>query len=148
MKSCNEMRTEIWRDSGALDWLLAPILPYHTAPPKKASNSVSQARVLKCECPFDGDEYKDEYTTHCGCDKCDYPNGTPIEPKKVSENLSITHARELKIDDTVTVSELFELIDLPYRITKHAQLSIVPKSYPETFTTNFTLRLEWTGEVE
>jgi hypothetical protein len=116
---------------------------------KKASNSVSKPPVLKCECPFDGDEYKDEYTTHCGCDKCEYPNGTPIEPpKKVSENLSITHARELKIDDTVTVSDLFALIDLPYKVTRDAKVTWVAHQDNALCTPNFTLRLEWRGDAE
>jgi len=62
----------------------------------------------------------------------------------VSNSMNMIHARELDINAITTVSDLFELIDLPYRVTKHAQLSIVPKHYPETFS----LRLEWRGEPE
>ena len=120
-----------------------------TAPPKEASNSVSKPPVLKCECPFDGAEYKDQYATHCGCDECDYPNGTPIKrPKKVSENMSITHARELKINDTVTVSDLFALIDLPYKITRKAKVTWVARQDNALIDPTFTLRLEWTGGDE
>jgi len=66
--------------------------------------------------------------------------------KKVSTNM--IHARELDINAVTTVSELFELIDLPYRITKKATLSVIPWSRKETFTTTFKLRLEWRGEPE
>jgi len=58
------------------------------------------------------------------------------------------HARELDINAMTTVTDLFELIDLPYRITKHAQLSIVPWSNKAALTTTFKLRLEWRGEPE
>jgi hypothetical protein len=58
------------------------------------------------------------------------------------------HARELDINGVTTVSDLFELIDLPYKVTKHAQLSIVPRSPFENTTGTFTLRLEWRGEPE
>jgi len=56
----------------------------------------------------------------------------------------------LDINAVTTVSELFELIDLPYRITKHAQLSIVRGSgnpFENTVGTA-VLRLEWRGEPE
>ena len=111
--------------------------------PEEASNSVSKSPVLKCECSLDDGV---RYTTHCGCDYCDYPNGAPIKPKKVSMNM--IHARELDINGVTTVSELFELIDLPYRTTKRARVSIVPWSQKESFTTTFKLRLEWTGGDE
>jgi hypothetical protein len=112
--------------------------------PKEASNSVSKSPALKCECPFDDGTYR--YTTHCGCDKCEYPNGEPIKLKKVSTNM--IHARELDINGVTTVSELFELIDLPYKVTKKATLSIVPWSDKASLTTTFKLRLEWTGGDE
>jgi len=86
-----------------------------------------------------GKEYCD-----CGGELC-LELATRVKSEEAS---NMIHARELDINAVTTVSELFELIDLPYRVTKHAQLSIVPKSYPETFTTNFTLRLEWRGEPE
>jgi hypothetical protein len=66
----------------------------------------------------------------------------------VSDNANLVHARELDITEVTTVTELFELIDLPYRITKHAQLSVVTRSqFADTFGTP-TLRLEWRGEGE
>ena len=111
---------------------------------RKVSMGVSKPRVLKCECPLDDGV---RWTTHCGCEECDYPNGAPIKPaKKVSENM--IHARELDINGVTTVSDLFELIDLPYKVTKHATLSIVPWSDKASFTTTFKLRLEWTGGDE
>jgi len=60
------------------------------------------------------------------------------------------HARELDINGATTVSELFELIDLPYRVTKHAQLSIVRGSGNlfENAVGAAVLRLEWLGEPE
>lgn len=67
-------------------------------------------------------------------------------PKKVSGNM--IHARELDINAVTTVSELFELIDLPYRVTKHAQLSIVTQSRFGDVVVPTTLRLEWRGEPE
>jgi len=105
-----------------------------------AAKEVSKPPVLKCECPFDGDEHKDEYTTHCGCDKCDYPNGTPIKrPKEVSVNMiRTTHTRELDINRITTVGDLFALIDMPYRITKKATVKV------EAGTA--TLRIEWASE--
>jgi len=73
------------------------------------------------------------------------------QPRKVSDNVSngnLVHARELDITAVTTVSELFELIDLPYRVTKHATLSIVPRARFDSFEGTFTLRLEWRGEPE
>jgi hypothetical protein len=62
-------------------------------------------------------------------------------PKKVSTNMiRTTHVREIDINRITTVSDLFALIDLPYRITKKATVSI------EAGTA--TLRLEWRGEPE
>jgi len=58
------------------------------------------------------------------------------------------HARELDINAVTTVSELFELIDLPYRITKHARLSVVRRSQFESRLDTTTLRLEWRGDAE
>ena len=66
-------------------------------------------------------------------------------PKKVS---NMIHARELDITAVTTVSELFELIDLPYRVTKHAQLSIVIRPSSPASPPYRTLRLEWRGEPE
>jgi hypothetical protein len=60
----------------------------------------------------------------------------------------MVHARELDINGATTVSDLFELIDLPHRITKNATLRIVPRSTFENTTGTFTLRLEWRGEPE
>jgi hypothetical protein len=70
--------------------------------------------------------------------------------KKASDNVStnMIHARELDINAITTVSDLFELIDLPHRITKKATLSVVPWSQKGSFTTTFKLRLEWRGEPE
>jgi len=67
------------------------------------------------------------------------------KPKKVS---NMIHARELDINAITTVSDLFELIDLPYRITKHAQLSIVSRSSDPMCTPSPSLRLEWRGDGE
>jgi len=74
-------------------------------------------------------------------------NATKVSvPKEVSTNM--IHARELDINAITTVSELFELIDLPYRITKHAQLRIVSKSSDPASPPIRVLRLEWRGEPE
>ena len=63
-------------------------------------------------------------------------------------NGNLVHARELDITAVTTVSELFELIDLPYRITKKAQLSIVSTSKDPSCVPIRVLRLEWRGEPE
>jgi len=97
--------------------------------------------ALKCDCMWC------ERGTHHGCLQCDYPNGAPIKPpKKVSENM--IHARELDINAVTTVSELFELIDLPYRITKHARLSIIHRVRDINVEAVRVLRLEWRGDAE
>jgi hypothetical protein len=84
---------------------------------------------------------------HCGIGACHFPLGAIIDkPKKVSTNM--IHARELDINAVTTVSDLFELIDLPYRITKHATLSIVGRSADPSCMPTPTLRLEWRGEPE
>jgi hypothetical protein len=107
---------------------------------------VSKPPVLKCTCPFDQPENGYIYTTHCGCDKCEYPWNAPIKPKKVSENM--IHARELDINAVTTVSDLFELIDLPYRITNKATLSVVSASKDPACVPVRVLRLEWRGDDE
>jgi hypothetical protein len=61
---------------------------------------------------------------------------------------NLVHARELDITAVTTVGELFELIDLPYRVTKHAQLSIVSRSDDPMCVPTRVLRLEWRGEPE
>ena len=72
-------------------------------------------------------------------------------PKKVSDSVSnanLVHARELEITAVTTVSELYEMIDLPYRITKHAKVSIGSKyDFPRNAETP-VLRLEWRGDGE
>ena len=70
--------------------------------------------------------------------------------KKASNSVStnMIHARELDINAITTVSDLIELIDLPYRITKHAQLSIVSRSSDPMCTPSPSLRLEWRGDAE
>ena len=69
-------------------------------------------------------------------------------PKKasnaVSNNANLVYARELEITAVTTVSELYEMIDLPYRITKHAKVSI---QYQDGVVAPI-LRLQWHGEGE
>ena len=73
------------------------------------------------------------------------------KPKKASNSVSnanLVHARELEITAVTTVSELYEMIDLPYRITKHAKVSIGSKyDFPRNAETP-VLRLEWRGDGE
>ena len=82
-----------------------------------------------------GREYCD-----CGGELC-LELATRIKSEEVSVNMiRTTHTRELDINRITTVGDLFALIDLPYRITKKATVSI------EAGTA--TLRLEWRGEPE
>jgi len=72
---------------------------------------------------------------------------TSPPPKEASTNM--IHARELDINAVTTVSDLFELIDLPYRITKKATLSIVSRFGKDPASEGRkVLRLEWSGEPE
>ena len=66
--------------------------------------------------------------------------------KKAGGNM--IHARELEITAVTTVSDLFELIDLPYRITKKSVLSIVRQSPFPGVEGATSLRLEWRGDDE
>ena len=118
---------------------------YYTPRPKRASNSVSTitvtaaqvaaAKVMVKRRATRGERPTDALIAIANATKAP-------APKKAS---NMIHARELDITPVTTVSELFELIALPYRITKHAQLSIVSTS---EYTPVRTLRLEWRGEPE
>ena len=68
------------------------------------------------------------------------------KPKKASTSTNMIHARELDITGVTTVSDLFELIDLPYRITKKATLSIKQAQRGQYEVGTTVLRLEWRGE--
>ena len=74
------------------------------------------------------------------------------KPRKGSDSVStnsIVYARELEINAATTVSDLSDLIDLPYRATKHAKLSIIPGDSPDPYTSRpRVLRLEWHGGAE
>ena len=61
-------------------------------------------------------------------------------------NANLVNARELEITAVTTVSELFDMIDLPYRITKHAKVSIKAVQGPVSFEPTRLLRIEWRGE--
>ena len=65
-------------------------------------------------------------------------------------NGNLVYARELEINAATTVSDLFDLIDLPYRITKHAKLSFTAGSASEPYgvVAPRVLRLEWHGGAE
>jgi len=99
-------------------------------------------------------ELFDRQKAHPGEQTFDSLNAMALaaDQKKASDNVSsnanLVHARELDITAVTTVSELFELIDLPYRITRHAQLSIVSRSADPSCVPTRTLRLEWRGEPE
>lgn len=64
------------------------------------------------------------------------------KPKKVS---NMIHARELDITADTTVSDLFELIDLPCRIAKNAKVGLVGRG-PDLGSATYRLRIEWTGD--
>jgi hypothetical protein len=83
---------------------------------------------------------------NCGSSACSDLADEAKGKNGVSGNM--IHARELDINMLTTVSELFELIDLQFRITKHAQLSIVSRSADPSCVPTRTLRLEWCGEPE
>ena len=90
---------------------------------------------------------------HCGDGERHFPAGDFVkQPEKASDRVSngnLVHARELGITAVTTVSELFDLIDLPHRITKHAQVSLVPTGcYPYSEVPQMVLRIEWRGEGE
>jgi len=93
-------------------------------------------------------ELYDRQFTHPGESITDSLNALALAANQKKLRGNMIHARELDINAVTTVSELFELIDLPYRITKHATLSIGSRSDdPACFPTRL-LRLEWRGEPE
>jgi len=59
-------------------------------------------------------------------------------------------AKELVIDGNTTVSDLYKLIDMPYKITNKSKLMFVSERpsfyFPENVQRPLVLRLEW--EVE
>ena len=63
-------------------------------------------------------------------------------------NGNLVHARELEINAVTTVSELFDLIDLPYRITKHAKVSLISGSSGPIIVPTRLIRIEWRGDTE
>ena len=59
-------------------------------------------------------------------------------------------AKELVIDGNTTVSDLYKLIDMPYKITNKAKVTLAAEwpsfRYPENVQRPLLLRVEW--EVE
>ena len=55
-------------------------------------------------------------------------------------------ARELSINSDTTVHDLYELVDMPYRITNKARVVLIPDpGVPRRFDTEhpLVLRVEW-----
>ena len=80
--------------------------------------------------------------------ECYHNHCVEREASNSVSNGNLVHARELEITAVTTVSDLFELIDLPYRITKKSVLSIVRQSPFPGVEGAVSLRLEWRGEPE
>jgi len=58
-------------------------------------------------------------------------------------------ARELRIDSDTTVTDLYELIDMPYKVTNKSRLTVVldPNARFEPMTSHpLVLRVEWLVE--
>jgi len=111
-----------------------------------AVNEIADAKRRKFW--YTAGELYDRQFTHPGESITDSLNALALAANQKKLRGNMIHARELDINAVTTVSELFELIDLPYRITKHATLSIGSRSDdPACFPTRL-LRLEWRGEPE
>ena len=82
---------------------------------------------------------------YCDCGWCEAGFNLRKESDVVKSKGNLVHARELPITRATTVSDLFELIDLPYKITRGAQVSLVPQYgvFRPDACTPYVLRIEW-----